>query len=305
MSNNEHPYYSPFQHLINPGHTACSGCGLIVAMINILDALGKNTIVVNATGCSEVTTSKYPQTAFKVPWIHSVFENTQAVASGIQAVLRKKGKDKDINVLAWGGDGAMFDIGIGFLSGSWERRENILTVCLDNEAYMNTGIQSSGATPMSAYTMTTPAGEKSCGDADFKKDMVQIALAHKVPYVATATIGDLIDLTDKVKKTKTIKGPKYIQVLTTCIPGWNVEPRLSIELARLAQQTGIYPVLEYENNELVSVKKVTRDRPKVEKYLKPQGRFRHLFSKSGKCADGVKAIQKLADENVEKYGLLK
>lgn len=299
------PYHSPFQHLINPGHTACSGCGLIVAMINILDALGRNTIVTNATGCSEVTTSKYPQTAYKVPWIHSVFENPVAVASGVEAVLRKRGKSGEINVLAWGGDGAMFDIGIGLMSGSWERRENIITVCIDNEAYMNTGIQASTSTPVDAYTMTTPAGKKSCGNVNAKKDMIRIALAHDVPYVATATIGDLVDLTNKVKKAAKVNGPKYIQVLTTCVPGWNTDSKDSIKLARLAQQTGIYPVLEYENGKLKSVKKVGKDRPKVEEYLKPQGRFRHLFSKSGKCTSGVAAIQKLADDNVEKFNLLK
>lgn len=298
-------YNSPYQHLINPGHTACSGCGLIVAMINILDTLGPNTIIANATGCSEVTTSKYPQTAFKVPWIHSVFENPVAVASGIEAVLRKQGKSGDINVLAWGGDGAMFDIGMGFVSASWERRENIITVCLDNEAYMNTGIQASTATPIDAYTMTTPSGKKSCGNKLMKKDMVRIALAHDVPYIATATIGDLVDLTNKVRKAAKTKGPKYIQVLTTCIPGWNVDSKNSIKLARLAQQTGIYPVLEYEHGKLVSVKKVTKSRPSVEEYLRPQGRFKHLFSKSGQCKSGVEAIQKLADDNVEKYGLLK
>ncbi len=298
-------YHTPYQHLINPGHTACSGCGLIVAMINILDALGPNTIVANATGCSEVTTSKYPQTAFKVPWIHSIFENTVAVAAGIEAVLRKQGKDDNINVLAWGGDGAMFDIGLGFMSASWEREENILTVCLDNEAYMNTGIQSSSATPIDAYTMTTPSGRKSCGKKLTKKDMIKVALAHDVPYVATATIGDLVDLSNKIKKASKVKGPKYIQVLTTCIPGWNVESHLTIKLARLAQQTGIYPVLEYEKGKLISAKKVTKDRPKVEEYLKPQGRYKHLFSKSGKCRGGVDIIQKLADENIEKFGLLK
>jgi len=302
---NNNKYHSPFQHLINPGHTACSGCGLIVAMINILDALGPNTIVTNATGCSEVTTSKYPQTAFKVPWIHSVFENPVALGSGIEAVLRKRGKSGEINVMAWGGDGAMFDIGMGLISASWERNENIMTVCIDNEAYMNTGIQASGATPIDAYTMTTPSGKKSCGNKLFKKDMIKIALAHDVPYVATATIGDLVDLQNKVKKASKVTGPKYLQVLTTCVPGWNTDPKDSIKLARLAQQTGIYPVLEYENGKLANVKKVTKDRPKVEEYLKPQGRFRHLFSKSGKCKSGVQAIQKKADGNVEEFGLLK
>ncbi|MFZ5364799.1 MAG: thiamine pyrophosphate-dependent enzyme [Patescibacteria group bacterium] len=300
-----HPYHSPFQHLINPGHTACSGCGLIVAMINVLDALGPNTIIANATGCSEVISSKYPQTAFKVPWIHSLFENPVAVASGIEASLRKNGKSGEINVVAWGGDGAMFDIGMGFISASWERRENIMIVCLDNEAYMNTGIQASAATPLDTYTMTSPSGKRSCGNTLTKKDMVRLALAHDVPYVATATIGDLIDLTNKVKKAAKIKGPKYIQVLTTCVPGWNTDPKDSINLARLAQQTGIYPVLEYEFGKLAAVKKVSKDRPPVEEYLKPQGRFRHLFSKSGSCQAGVAAIQKMADDNVEKFGLLK
>ena len=291
----------PFKYLLNPGHSACAGCGEILAMRHVLQAAGENSIVVNATGCSEVTTTRFPTSSFKVPWIHANFENASAVASGILAAMKVKG-DKKTKVMAWGGDGATFDIGFGLISGSWERGENILYVCFDNEAYMNTGVQSSGSTPFGANTTTTPPGKKSSGNDLKKKDMIEIALAHRCVYVATATVGNVIDLENKVKKAFTLDGPKYLQILVTCVPGWYTESKDTIKVAKLAQQTAVYPVIEYVNGKLVGSQKCPKERPKVEEYLKLQGRYKHLF----KADSGMKEIAKIqtwADENVRKFGL--
>lgn len=294
-------YKMPFNFLLNPGHSACAGCGEIIAMRHVLQAAGKNTIVTNATGCSEVTTSRYPMSSFKVPWIHANFENPSAVATGISAALRTKGEN-DVNIISWGGDGAFFDIGIGLISGSWERGDNILHVCFDNEAYMNTGVQSSGATPLGTNTTTTPPGKASTGDPNGKKDMVALALAQKCVYVATATVGNLLDLNAKVKKALSMKGPKYLQILVTCVPGWYTDSKDTIKVARLAQQTGYYPILEYVNGELTGVAKCPTPRPPVEEYLKLQGRYKHLFKgEQGKAI--IEQLQKVADDNVQKFGL--
>ena len=297
----------PFKYLLNPGHSACAGCGEILAMRHVLQAAGENTIVVNATGCSEVTTTRFPTSSFKVPWIHANFENASAVASGILAALRCDSgqapeRKNNVNVIAWGGDGETFDIGFGLISGSWERGENILYVCFDNEGYMNTGVQSSGSTPLGANTTTTPPGEKSYGNDLKKKDMIGIALAHNCVYVATATVANVFDIENKVKKALTLVGPKYLQILVTCVPGWYTESKDTIKVARLAQQTGICPVIEYVNGQLTASQKCPNPRPPVEEYLKLQGRYKHLFrSKDG--ADEIALIQKLADENVKKFGL--
>ncbi len=298
----------PFNHLLNPGHSACAGCGEILAMRHVLAAAGGNTIIANATGCSEVTTTRYPMSAFKVPWIHANFENAAAVASGVLAALNFKRQltnqpiNQSTNILAWGGDGATFDIGFGLISGSWYRRENILYVCFDNEAYENTGIQASGATPLGANTTTTPSGKVSFGNQLKKKDMVKIALAHECVYVATATVGNVIDIGNKVKKALQIPGPKYLQILCTCVPGWHTDSKDTITIAKLAQQTGIYPIVEYENGKLTNAVKCPKPRPKVEEYFKLQGRYKHLF-KSDEGKAEIELIQKIADENVEKYDL--
>lgn len=306
----------PFKYLLNPGHSACAGCGEILAMRHVLQAAGENTIVVNATGCSEVTTSKFPTSSFKVPWIHANFENASAVASGILASLKYKSGslpstrlgaslarvDTKIKVIAWGGDGATFDIGFGLLSGSWERGEDILYVCLDNEAYMNTGVQSSGSTPFGANTTTTPPGKKSLGNDLNKKNMIDIALAHNCVYVATATVANVFDIENKVKKAFTLSGPKYLQILVTCVPGWHTESKDTIKVAKLAGQTGVYPVIEYVDGKLTGAQKCPNPRPSVEEYLKLQGRYKHLF-KSKDGAKEIGEIQRLADENVMKYNL--
>lgn len=287
------------KHLFAPGHTACAGCGEALGMRLMVDALGSNIIIANATGCSEIFSSKYPQSAWEVPWVHSLFENAAGVASGIEASLIAKGKT-GVKVVAMGGDGATADIGIGVISGMWERGHNILYICLDNEAYMNTGIQRSSLTPFDASTTTSPAGECSMGNNTGKKDMVAIALAHKVKYVATVTLANVKDLERKVQKARDAIGTSYIQFHAPCPLGWAFESDKAVEIAKLAVNTGLFPVVEYENGELVKVQKIKK--VPVEEYLKLQNRFRHLFrSEEGKSK--IKEIQAIADANIAKFGL--
>jgi pyruvate ferredoxin oxidoreductase beta subunit len=285
------------KHLYAPGHTACAGCGQSLAVRLVLDAAGKNTIVANNTGCLEVFSTKYPESAFEVPFVHSLFENCAAVASGVEAALMQLGKKDGINVIAQAGDGGTADIGLQALSGMWERGHDILYICYDNEAYMNTGIQRSGLTPHLANTTTSPKGEKSAGNIRYKKPMPEIAMAHGIPYVATASIGITQDLQRKVKKALSIKGPKYLQIHVPCPLGWQYAPQGSVNVAKLAIDTGLYPLIEYENGQLSGVRKIT---PKpVEEYLKSQGRFKHLLN----SPEDIKKIQAVADLNIAKYGL--
>lgn len=292
--------------LLSPGHRSCAGCGQMIAARLVADTLGPDTIITNATGCLEVVTTAYPESSWGMPWIHSLFENASAVASGIYAALKTQGKDKKIKVIAQGGDGGTFDIGFGLISGMWERGENILYICYDNEGYMNTGAQASGATPWAANTTTTPAGAapdiNGIGSHFMKKDMLAIALAHGLKYVAQTTVAYPLDIVKKVKKAVAAEGPSYLQILVPCIPGWKIEPNQTIALAKLAVQTGIYPVVEFINGQLAEVIKTPAERPPVEDYLKPQGRFKHLF-KNERGKEQLAYIQKLADENVRKYNL--
>jgi len=285
--------------LFNSGHTACAGCGQSMAARLVVDAAGPNTIVVNNTGCLEVFSTKYPESSWGVPWIHSLFENGAAVASGVESAIKYLGKADTINVIAQGGDGGTADIGLQALSGMLERGHNILYVCFDNEAYENTGIQRSGLTPYGANTTTTPpgAGAKSMGNIRYKKSMPEIANAHGIPYVATASAGFPQDLQRKVKKAISIKGPKYIQVHSPCPLGWRHETSFTIEVAKLAVETGLYPLIEYEFG-MISSRRQIIPKP-VEEYLKVQGRFKHLF----KLPEEIKKIQEIADNNIKKYGL--
>jgi pyruvate ferredoxin oxidoreductase beta subunit len=266
-----------------PGHRACVGCGEALALRQACKALGKNTIIVNATGCMEVVASPMPYTSWRIPWIHTLFENAAAVASGVEAGLKamtEKGKrvskgDKKINVVAVGGDGGTSDIGFQALSGALERGHDFLYICFDNEAYMNTGIQRSSATPFGASTTTSPAGKKSTGQVTWKKNMPEIAAAHGIPYVATATHSYPFDLMAKVAKGAAVPGPAYIHVLSVCPTGWRSAANLSIKLGRLAVETGIFPLYEVENGRHRITVDVPELRP-VKDYLKLQGRFRHL-----------------------------
>jgi len=200
-----------------------------------------------------------------------------------------------------GGDGSTFDIGFGLISGMWERGENILYICYDTEVYSNTGIQASGATPFGASTTTTPSGSKSLGSMQYKKDMLAIALAHGVKYIAQSTAGYPQDITAKVRKGIETQGPGYIQIMAPCIPGWGIKTSEAMQVAKLAVQTGLYPLLEYVNGQLINVSKIPTPVP-VEEYLKVQARFKHLFaSEEGK--KDIAYIQELANKNIEKYGL--
>jgi len=294
--------------LLSPGHRACAGCGQLIAARLVIEALGRNTIIANATGCLEVTTTPYLESAWGVPWIHSLFENASSVASGIYAALKYSGHDKKIKILAQAGDGGTFDIGLGLISGMWERNENIIYVCYDNEAYANTGMQASAATPIGANTTTTPASKSKiknsiCGNRR-KKNMIAIALAHGLKYVAETTIGYPEDITQKVKKAAQIEGPSYIQILTSCIPGWGINTNQAINIGKLACESGLYPVFEYIDGQLLNVKKIGQDyENKLENYLKNQDRFKHLFKSEGGKKE-IEIIKLIAIENIKKYSLL-
>jgi pyruvate ferredoxin oxidoreductase beta subunit len=231
-----------------------------------------------------------------------LFENSAAVASGVEAALKATGRIEEIRVIAQGGDGSTADIGFGALSGMLERGHDILYVCYDNEAYMNTGIQRSGLTPYGASTTTSPAGEHSWGKAQLKKEIPQIVVAHGVPYVATASVAFPHDLDRKVKKALSIRGPKYLQVHVPCPLGWRHDTALTIEIAKLAVETGLYPLYEIEKGQLTRVRKIARWKP-VEEYLKLQGRFRHLFETEEGRRE-IAEIQKIADNNIERFGLI-
>jgi len=262
-----------------PGHRACLGCGEELAVRLVAKALGKDIIIVNATGCTEIVSSPFPYTSWRVPWIHTLFENTSAVASGIESginALKRKGRyHSNTKVVAMGGDGATADIGIQALSGALERRHNFIYFCFDNEAYMNTGIQRSSATPFGASTTTSPAGSASIGQTTWKKNMPAIAAAHDISYVATASPSYPFDLITKVNKAKEIDGPAYIHVLAVCPTGWRAPMDSAIELGRLAVTTGVFPLYEIEDGKYTLNVNTAQLRP-VEEYLKLQGRFRHL-----------------------------
>jgi len=266
-----------------PGHRGCVGCGEALALRHVFKAVGQDAIVVNATGCMEIIASAFPTTAWELPWIHTLFENTAAVASGVEAAykaLKRKGlypKDQPVKIVAIGGDGGTADIGLQALSGALERGHHFMYVCFDNEAYMNTGVQRSGATPYGATTTTSPAG-KTIGQVTWKKNMPAIAIAHNIPYVATASPAYPFDLMAKVKKGLNANGPAYLHVYSPCPTGWRCPPDLSIKYARMAVQSGVFPLFEYENGKYSLSQEVEKLTP-VAEYLKGQGRFRHLTEK--------------------------
>lgn len=281
-----------------PGHRACVGCGEALAVRLVCKALGDNVIVANATGCMEIVASQLPYTSWLVPWIHTLFENTAAVASGIESGLKamnRKGTRKlpDVKVVAIAGDGGTSDIGLQALSGALERGHNFLYVCFDNEAYMNTGIQRSSATPYGASTTTSPAGKASIGQITWKKNMPSIVAAHDIPYVATATPSYFKDLMAKVEKGVATNGPAYIHVFSVCPIGWRSPPELGVRIGRMAVDTGIFPLYEVEKGEY----KLNFDPPQlrpVTDYLKLQGRFRHLSE------DVIKEIQQRVNDDYAK-----
>ena len=287
------------EKLFSPGHRACPGCGMAIAARLVAEAAGRNVIITNATGCLEVTTTPYPESAWGMPWIHSLFENASAVASGVSAALKQKNQS-NIKVIAQGGDGGTYDIGFGLISGMWERNEDILYICYDNEAYMNTGVQASGATPYGAHTTTTPKGKQSIGSTFYKKDMPAIAIAHRATYVATTTVGYPLDLQNKIKKALSFKGPKYVQILSPCVPGWGINSKDTITVGKLAHRTGLWPIYEVEYGKISNVMSFPENPPKVEEYLKMQKRFLHLFTEN-KNEKEIRKIQDIANANIKKY----
>lgn len=286
--------------LLAPGHRGCAGCCDTLAAKLVLEAVGSDCIVVTPTGCLEVITTPYPESAWGVPWIHSLFDNAAAVASGIEAALKALGKKRNTKVITMGGDGATLDIGFQAISGAFERGHDITYICVDNEAYMNTGVQRSGATPLYASTTTSPAGKFSYGNPLHKKNMPAIIAAHGSPYVATASISYVMDLKKKIKKATDIVGPTYVQIHAPCCTGWGFESSKTIEVGKLAVETGLWPLYEMEYGKVTKVRKIKNRKP-VEEYLRMQKRFKHLFTEEAK--QGIKEIQEIADWNVRHFGL--
>ena len=291
---------------LNSGHRACQGCGEALGARYAIDAAmraANNQIVAcNATGCLEVFSTPYPETSWQIPWIHSLFGNAAAVATGVMAAMKVKGRS-DVRVIAQGGDGGTTDIGFGCLSGMFERNDDVLYICYDNEAYMNTGVQRSSATPPAARTATTMAVGAAPGNTFGQgKNVPLIAMAHGIPYVATASVAYLRDLEEKVGRAMTVRGARYIHILVPCPLGWGAQPHDTIKLARLAVETGLFPLFEAEHGEVVRTTPI-RHRVPVEEYLKPQKRFAHLFGKV-QAVDTIARIQEMADRNIRKYRLV-
>lgn len=286
----------PFE-LFAEGHRGCQGCGEALALRQIMKVAGPNTIICSATGCMEIISSPYPETAWRVPWIHVAFENAAAVAAGVEAgikILQKRNRypEGKVNVIAIGGDGGTADIGLQALSGALERRHDFLYVCTDNEAYMNTGIQRSSSTPYGASTTTSPTGHESIGQRTPKKNLPAIVAAHNVPYVATACPSYPLDLMNKTRRALDTEGPKYMHVLSPCPTGWRHGIDMAIEMGRLAVETGVFPLYEVSDGKLELSIAMDRRKPVIE-YLKPQGRFRHLKP------EDVEKIQAQVDEYYE------
>jgi len=297
---------------LDSGHRACQGCGEALGARYAVDAAMRATqgrlIAANATGCLEVFSTPYPETSWQLPWIHSLFGNAAAVGTGISAALKVKARkagfaQSDVRVIAQGGDGGTTDIGFGCLSGMFERNDDVLYICYDNEAYMNTGVQRSSATPPAARTATTMAvGDEPGAVFGQGKNVPLIAMAHEIPYVATATVADLRDLEAKVEKAMGLRGARYLHIFVPCPLGWGAASHDTIRLARLARETGIFPEFEAERGEVVAVTKIRRRVP-VEEYLKPQKRFAHLFGAHGR-PDVIARIQARADRNIQRFHLL-
>jgi 2-oxoisovalerate ferredoxin oxidoreductase beta subunit len=277
----------PEKEIMSSGHLACQGCGAVLAMRYALKALGKNTVIALPACCWSVIDGPFPHSTVNVALFHTAFETAASTASGIKAGFDVQGKE-DVNVVAWAGDGGTYDIGLGALSGAAERNDDIIYVCYDNEAYMNTGNQRSSSTPLKALTTTTPVGRPK---EDNKKDIISIMAAHLIPYIATASIAYPEDMIEKFEKAKHIKGMRFILVFSPCPTGWKYSPQLTVKLARLAVQSGIFPLIEIENGTKWRLtKKIAKPKPIIE-YLKPQGRFRHLKEKD------VNEIQQIVDQS--------
>lgn len=290
----------PMEEHVIQGNAACPGCPATLGLRVVLKALGKKTVMVVPACCTAVIESLYPHSSFDIPVMNIAFEAAAAGASGVEAALRKQGRE-DINVLAWAGDGGTYDIGLQALSGAIERGTNFIYVCYNNQIYSNTGIQRSGATPMSAWTTTTVAGK-----TEFQKEMGEIIQAHHPPYAAQSAVSEPEDLYKKVKKAKSFKGPKYIEILAPCPPGWRFSMNKTVDMGKLAIETGAWTLWEYENDDLVFNGKSKllleqKIEPKpIEDWLKFQGRFKHLFVPK-RNEKMLQRIQEHTDERWKRY----
>ena len=290
---------------IDSGHRACQGCGEALGARYALDAAmratGGQVVAVNATGCLEVFSTPYPETSWRIAWLHSLFGNAPAVATGVAAAMRVKGRT-EVRVIGQAGDGGTVDIGFGALSGMFERNDDVLFICYDNGGYMNTGVQRSAATPPAARTATTDVVGPHPGNPFGQgKDLPRLAMAHDIPYVATATVADLHDLEAKVERARSFRGARYLHVLVPCPLGWGTASNETIHVARLATQSGMFPVFEAEYGVVTAVSKIRRLVP-VEEYLRPQRRFAHLFGKDPH-PEMITHLQEIANRNIERYGL--
>ena len=284
------------------GHRLCAGCGASIALRQVLLGAGESPVVIGcATGCLEVATTIYPYSAWNIPYIHNAFENVAATMSGVETAyraLKKKGKIKeDIKFLAVGGDGGTYDIGLQSLSGMLERGHRIVYVCYDNEAYMNTGIQRSGATPHGASTTTAPVGKVKTGKAEFRKDLTAICAAHHIPYAAQATISNWNDLVTKAQKAFAAEGPAFLNILAPCPRGWRYPQETAIDISKSAIDTGFWPLYEIENG-VLNITYKPKERKPITEWLKSQGRYKHLFKPENKSL--IDTIQNNVDKMWEK-----
>lgn len=286
---------------IASGHRACAGCAFPIIVRTVLKGTDKPLIASIATGCLEVTSTIFPYNSWNIPCVHNAFENAAATISGAETAyraLKKKGKIKDdIRFISFGGDGGTYDIGLQSLSGALERGHHFTYVCYDNEAYMNTGIQRSSATPFGANTTTAPAGKVHQGKEEFKKDLVRIAVAHNIPYVAQAAVHNWADLYMKAEKALNADGPAVLVVFSPCIPGWGIKSDMAIEISKMATNSNFWPLFEVENGKYKLNYKPSKTIP-VTEYLKPQGRFKHLFKPEN--APILEKIQKHVDGEWER-----
>ena len=285
---------------LTPGHRLCAGCAAPIVVRQILAAIDEPVVLSNATGCLEVSTTIYPYTAWDVPWIHSAFENAASTMAGVEAMYRslvRQGKmeERNIKFVAFGGDGGTYDIGIQALSGLLERGHRVLYVCYNNEAYMNTGIQRSGATPLGAWTTTSPVGKVIPGKPRPRKDLTAIVAAHDIPYAAQASPHNWRDLMRKVRKAVAADGASFLNVLSSCNRGWRHPTDMTIEISRLAADTCYWPLYEVENDDWRLTYRPKEKLP-IEEFLRPQGRFRHLFREENKHV-----IEKLQGEVDRKW----
>jgi len=274
----------PKQELMDSGHLACPGCAAPMAMRMVLKVLGPRTVVVMPASCWSIIAGPWPQSSLGVPLYHTAFETGGAVASGVRAALDMRGIE-DTTVMVWAGDGGTFDIGLQALSGAAERNEDFLYCCYDNEAYMNTGVQRSSSTPWGAWTSTTPTDHP---ESSAKKDILAILAAHRIPYAATASVAYPVDLLEKVKRAKSVRGTRFLHILSPCPPGWKYADESTVDMARMAVRTRVFPLMEVENG---TNWRFTAEHPgdPIEPYLRGQGRFRHLTD------DQVERIQSDVD----------